>query len=100
MPPGQGGAEQPQRLRPLQPAEPAQRPRRGHGGAGALPMQAPDTCDSTSAFENGECRTFAIRTDTRVPTPFYENVIPLGNMSLIQLFMDLMLVLMQMVMEW
>ncbi|HEX5787310.1 MAG TPA: prolyl oligopeptidase family serine peptidase [Woeseiaceae bacterium] len=31
------------------------------------------SCNSTSVFENGACRTFALRIDARAPTPFTES---------------------------
>lgn len=47
----------------------------GGGGQGGAPLREPlrDDCDSTSVFENGACRRFAVRLDERATTPFVED---------------------------
>ena len=48
----------------------------GGGGGGDTTQTPPPvtvTCDSTSVLENGQCVTFANRTDERATTPFTEN---------------------------
>jgi len=47
----------------------------GSGGGGPVTMPEPtgDNCGSTSIFENGACRTFAVRMDEQATTTFMEN---------------------------
>ena len=51
----------------------------GSGGGPAVPpIPTGDNCSSTAVFENGACRTFAVRIDARAPTPFTENGQPVS----------------------
>lgn len=52
----------------------------GSGGGGPTPIAEPvaDDCGLTSILENGACRTFALRVDQRMPTPFLESDQPVG----------------------
>lgn len=45
------------------------------GGGGPVTVNEPigDSCNATSVFENGACRTFAIQINERAQTPFTEN---------------------------
>jgi len=45
----------------------------GGDGQVTLPEPVGDPCDSTSVLDDGSCRTFSVRIDTRAPTPFLEN---------------------------
>jgi dienelactone hydrolase len=45
----------------------------GGGGPATIGEPVSDNCDATSVFENGDCRTFAVMSNERIPTPYTEN---------------------------
>lgn len=50
----------------------------GGGGQTAIPEPVGDDCGLTGVLEDGVCRTFAVRVDERISTPFTEGGQPVG----------------------